>query len=75
MVFLSVAHLIAIVHYSIVQYALYYTAHTLLNLLYKGHIENLPEMTQGRWYHGCGSYYSGGTMVSVVVIVMGGTAN
>jgi len=32
----------------------------------KGHVENLPEMTQGRIRHGCGSYYSGGTMVFIV---------
>merc|ERR1719186_1764815 len=35
----------------------------------QGHVENLPEMTQGRWYHGCGSYYSGGT---IVLLVAGG---
>ena len=46
---------------------LYCTLHTLLNILYKGHVEDLPEMIQGRQYHGCGSYFSGGTMVSMVL--------
>merc|ERR1719186_135094 len=32
----------------------------------QGHVENLPEMIQGRWYHGCGSYNSGGTMVLII---------
>eukprot|EP00092_Neocalanus_flemingeri_P010981 GFUD01011824.1.p1 GENE.GFUD01011824.1~~GFUD01011824.1.p1 ORF type:complete len:447 (+),score=101.01 GFUD01011824.1:59-1399(+) len=32
----------------------------------QGHVENLPEMNQGRSSHGCGSYISGGTMVLVV---------
>jgi len=33
----------------------------------QGHVENLPEMNQGRYHHGCGSYYSSGTKVIIVV--------
>ena len=56
-------------HNSTVQYTLYCTVHALIIILYKGHVENLPEMTQGRDSHGCGSYYSGGSKVSLVVVV------
>ena len=39
---------------------------SVLNILYKGHVENLPEMSQGRSSHGCGAYYNGGTLVIIV---------
>jgi hypothetical protein len=45
------------------------TVHTVHNTLFKGHVEDLPHLSQGRRYHGCGSYYSGGTMVSMVVVL------
>jgi len=32
----------------------------------QGHVENLPEMNQGRWGHGCGAYTSGNSRVLIV---------
>jgi len=32
----------------------------------QGHVEDLPEMNEGRTSHGCGFYYSGSTMVLIV---------
>eukprot|EP00092_Neocalanus_flemingeri_P014269 GFUD01015389.1.p1 GENE.GFUD01015389.1~~GFUD01015389.1.p1 ORF type:complete len:233 (-),score=66.78 GFUD01015389.1:58-693(-) len=43
-----------------------YTMKVVARYNLQGHVENLPEMTQGRMHHGCGSYHSGGTMVLVV---------
>jgi len=43
-----------------------YTMKVVARYNLQGHVENLPEMNQGRWYHGCGSYYSGGTMVLII---------
>jgi len=43
-----------------------YTLKVVARYNLQGHVENLPEMTQERQSHGCGSYYSGGTMVLFV---------
>lgn len=32
----------------------------------KGHVEDLPSLSQGRWSHGCGSYPDGEDMILVV---------
>ena len=47
-----------------------YKPYTDQLILSKGHVENLPDMNHGRYGHGCGSYYSDGTMVSVVGVVI-----
>merc|ERR1719186_1772130 len=53
----------------------YFVTKTVFNTVSKynlyGHLENLPEMNQGRYYHGCGSYYSDGQKV---LLVAGGIA-
>ena len=61
-------------HSSYILFLLHLVSHiwtVSYNILSKGFIDdNLPEMNEGRFYHGCGSYYSGGTKVSVVVVVV-----
>ena len=42
----------------------------IINIMYQGHLEDLIEMNDGRVFHACGSYYSDGLMVSVVVVLV-----
>jgi len=47
----------------------YYGSRKVVRYNLQGHVENLPEMNQGRWGHGCGAYT---TSNSTVLIVAGG---
>ena len=44
----------------------YYTAKTVSRYAREGWVEDLPPLNVGRSMHGCGSYVSGGDLVSTV---------